>query len=214
MTDAVERTGAHAEAIRDFRRARVLAAAREVFSDRGLEGASVRAIASAAGCTTGAIYSQFSGKEELYAEVLSTSLGSLLGHVNAAVGKAGTDEDCLRSAIAAFFDYYRLRPVELALGLYLFRGVRAVGLGHTLDARLNAQLRDVLDVWSDAIRRVSPEADAELEAASLFTYLVGLLIVEQTRRVRVTLREAEELLDHFADSLIDRLSGQAGRFGR
>lgn len=210
MSDAVDRTGSHAEAVRDFRRARVLAAAREVFSDKGLEGASVRAIAAAAGCTTGAIYSQFTGKEELYAEILSESLTTLLGAMAEAGEESSTDIDRLRSAIGAFFEYYRLRPVELALGLYLFRGVRAVGLGRALDARLNAQLRDVIDVWADAIHRVNPAASAELEAASLFTYLVGLLIVEQTRRVRVTLREAEELLDHFVQALIARLAPEAG----
>lgn len=201
---------AHAEAVRDFRRARVLDAARAVFSEKGLQGGSVRAIASAAGCTTGAIYSQFSGKEELYAGVLSASLTNLLAHVEAAVRQASTDVERLRRAIEAFFAYYRERPSEVALGLYLFQGVRPVGLGRELDARLNAQLRDVLDVFTAAMEGLDPASDAELETASLFVYLMGLLIIHQTRRVRVTQRETDDLLEHYVEALLGRLDPGAG----
>ncbi len=194
----------HAEAVRDFRRSRVLAAAREVFSDKGLQGGSVRAIAGAAGCTTGAIYSQFSGKEELYAEVLSESLNGLLRAVSAAAADDGPEG--LRGAVEAFFSYYRERPSEIALGLYLFQGVRPVGLGRELDARLNAQLREVLDIFTAGMMRLGPTTDAELETASLFSFLMGLLIIDQTRRVRVTHRDTEELLDHYVTALLGRLA--------
>lgn len=199
----------HAEAVRDFRRARVLDAARAVFSEKGLQGGSVRAIASAAGCTTGAIYSQFSGKEELYAGVLSASLTSLFADIEVAGRQASTDVERLRRAIEAFFAYYRERPSEVALGLYLFQGVQPVGLGRELDARLNAQLRDVLGVFTAAMAGLDPAADAELETASLFIYLMGLLIVHQTRRVRVTHRDTDELLEHYVTALLGRLGAGA-----
>lgn len=202
----------HAEAVREFRRARVLAAARAVFSEKGLQAGSVRAIASAAGCTTGAIYSQFGGgKKELYAEVLSASLTSLHADVAAAVAAASTDVERLRRAAEEFFAYYRERPNELALGLYLFQGAQAVALGRELDARLNGQLRDVLQILTAAVTGVGPASDAELETAALFTYLMGLLIVEQTRRVRVTQRDTEELLGHYIDALLGRLAADHPR---
>jgi TetR/AcrR family transcriptional regulator len=195
----------HVDAVRDFRRARVLAAAREVFSDKGLQGGSVRAIASAAGCTTGAIYSQFSGKEELYAEVLSEALAGLQHAVSAAAeeeeGPLG-----LRRAIEAFFTHYRERPSEIGLGLYLFQGVRPMGLGRELDARLNAQLRRVLDVFTAEMEKLGPATDPELETASLFSFLMGLLIIDQTRRVRVTHRDTEELLEHYVEALLARVT--------
>lgn len=195
----------HEDAVRDFRRQRILEAARLVFSERGLEDASVRSIAEAAGCTTGAIYSQFNGKEELYARVLASSLTSLLAEVQAAADRGDTDAERLRGAVDAFFDYYRSRPSELALGLYLFRGLRPVGLGRELDVELNGRVTDVLDVFSRAMTRVAPTADVELETGSLFTHLLGLLIVDQTRRVRVTNRDSEALLRHCRETLIDRL---------
>ena len=48
----------------------LLDAAAEVFIERGLQGASTEAIAERAGFTRGAFYSNFSSKEELFAEVL------------------------------------------------------------------------------------------------------------------------------------------------
>ena len=48
----------------------LLDAAAEVFIERGLQGTSVEAISERAGFTRGAFYSNFSSKEELFAEVL------------------------------------------------------------------------------------------------------------------------------------------------
>jgi AcrR family transcriptional regulator len=51
-------------------RAALLDAAQTVFVQRGFLGASVEAIAEAAGFTRGAFYSNFSSKEQLFAELL------------------------------------------------------------------------------------------------------------------------------------------------
>jgi AcrR family transcriptional regulator len=62
-----------ASSIRDEQRAltrtRVLESAARVFARRGFHGASVHEIAREAGATTGAIYSNFAGKEDLYMAV-------------------------------------------------------------------------------------------------------------------------------------------------
>lgn len=66
----------------DARRALVLDAARAVFLEQGLEGASVRLIAKRAGYTAGAIYAYFAGKEAIYAELLRESLQRLQSAVD------------------------------------------------------------------------------------------------------------------------------------
>jgi AcrR family transcriptional regulator len=53
---------------------RLIAAAREVFLDRGFHAASVSEIADQAGYTTGAIYSNFGGKDELFLAMLDAEL--------------------------------------------------------------------------------------------------------------------------------------------
>ena len=62
-----------AESQAQTRRA-LLDAAAEVFIERGLQGASVEAIAERAGFTRGAFYSNFSSKEELFAELLQSTV--------------------------------------------------------------------------------------------------------------------------------------------
>ena len=56
----------------DSTRERLLAAAAEVFSELGYDGAGVQAIAKRAGFTTGAIYGRFRGKAELLLEAIDT----------------------------------------------------------------------------------------------------------------------------------------------
>lgn len=55
-------------------REKLLVAARQVFLERGFHGASVGDIAALAGYTTGAIYSRFGGKDELFLQMLDSEL--------------------------------------------------------------------------------------------------------------------------------------------
>jgi AcrR family transcriptional regulator len=52
----------------------LIRAAGEVFVERGFAGSSVEAIAERAGFTRGAFYANFAGKEELFAEVLQSTV--------------------------------------------------------------------------------------------------------------------------------------------
>lgn len=58
-------------------RAALLDAAAEVFVERGFQGAGVEVIAARAGYTRGAFYSNFSTKEELFAELLQERVYSI-----------------------------------------------------------------------------------------------------------------------------------------
>src|SRR3954469_23837134 len=69
-------------------RDRILAAAAEVFAERGYEGAAVSDIARRAGFTTGAIYGRFRDKAELLLEVVR---GVLESQQEAAVMSASAD---------------------------------------------------------------------------------------------------------------------------
>ena len=65
------------QAMTDVRRALVLDAARAVFEKLGIEGASIREIARAAGYTPGAIYFYYDSKEAIYGALLAESLERL-----------------------------------------------------------------------------------------------------------------------------------------
>lgn len=58
-------------------RAKVLAAARTLFSEAGYEGATIRDIAAAAGMSTGAVFANFTDKSDLFREIMTMDLAAL-----------------------------------------------------------------------------------------------------------------------------------------
>ena len=136
----------------DLKRGLILDAARKVFEAEGLDGASLRAIAAAAGYTPAALYFHFESKEAIYAEVLRNSLAEPRGRRSAAPPRAReTPADRLRAAAMAFFRFYADNPRDLDLGFYLFRGgMKPHGLGKERDEVLNAALEAALQPIADA----------------------------------------------------------------
>src|SRR5262245_50381107 len=139
------------KAVSDLKRRMILDAARKVFETDGLDGASLRAIAAAAGYTPAALYFHFDSKEAIYAEVLQSSLAELGQAVNRAISHMKAPENRLRGAAMAFFRFYADRPRDLDLGFYLFRGgMKPQGLGKEHDGMLNAALEAALSPISEA----------------------------------------------------------------
>src|SRR5919198_4592118 len=103
---AKDRTVGRQKAVRELKRELILDAARTVFEAEGLDGASLRSIAAAAGYTPAALYFHFESKEAIYAEVLRTSLTNLGRTVSRAILGAKAPADRLRAAAMAFFRYY------------------------------------------------------------------------------------------------------------
>ena len=118
----IEKRQSRREAVSGHKRELILAAAKQVFADEGLEGASLRAIAVRAGYTPAALYFHFESKEAIYAEVLKASLTSLGAAVDRAVAQTRTSAQKLKAAAMSFFRFYAENPQDLDLGFYLFRG--------------------------------------------------------------------------------------------
>ena len=76
-----------------FKRDRILAAAREVFAERGLENTTMCRIAAAAGYVGGTLYLHFNSKEAIYAALVRESLVRL--------DAAGRDGRCAGSRSGA-----------------------------------------------------------------------------------------------------------------
>jgi AcrR family transcriptional regulator len=96
---------------------RLLDAAEELFARKGYAAASVRDITAAAGCNLAAVNYHFSGKRNLYREVLRRRLGALrkqrLAAVEAASRSAGDVADLaatLRAFAHAFLEPLREDP--------------------------------------------------------------------------------------------------------
>src|SRR5438046_10017887 len=138
------------KAVSELKRSLIMDAARQVFESEGLDGASLRAIATAAGYTPAALYFHFESKEAIYAEVLCESLTDLSKTIARAVARARTPADRLRAAALAFFRYYADNPRDLDLGFYLFRGgMKTLGLGKGSDDMLNADMESAMTPCAD-----------------------------------------------------------------
>jgi AcrR family transcriptional regulator len=74
-------------------RAALIDAGREAFLEHGVDGASLAQIAAAAGCTTGAVYANFAGKDDLFLAVLDARrAGSVRGQAAIAAVDQPLDE--------------------------------------------------------------------------------------------------------------------------
>ena len=117
------------------RRRRILAAAQEVFAQRGYHGSSLDDIAKASGTSKALIYEHFDSKRALHETLITDHAGELFDRfqANAAVGATG--EERLRSGVDAFFGWVQERPEAWRA---LFRDAADPELAPVID-RLQAQ---------------------------------------------------------------------------
>lgn len=88
-------------------RAKVLAAARRLFSEQGYEGATIRDIAAAAGMSTGAVFANFSDKSDLFREIMITDMSALADAMREASGRGANVDDALLKIFMAGYAFYK-----------------------------------------------------------------------------------------------------------
>jgi AcrR family transcriptional regulator len=105
------------------RRVQLLGVARRLFARDGYRGASMDAIAEAAGVTKPVLYQHFSSKRALYSALLANELGRLTEELETAFSQAEGNKERLRRGFGAYLDFvdrhedaFRLLFTE-ALGL-------------------------------------------------------------------------------------------------
>lgn len=206
---AAQRIGRR-QAVSEHKRALILDAARKVFEDEGLDGASLRAIAKQAGYTPAALYFHFDSKEAIYAEVLRASIARLQEDVERAVAGTRSPVEKLRAAAMAFFSFYASNPRDLDLGFYLFRGgMKPHGLGKERDQQLNAALASALQSISDAAEELgAKKEEARMLTVDAFAHAAGLLLLAHTGRIRMFGASARDLMARYVEDRIAQLKGR------
>jgi TetR/AcrR family transcriptional regulator len=205
------RVRARQNTLRDARRQVIIDAARRVFERVGLDGASVRLIAAEAGCTTGAIYPWFAGKEEVYAAILAESLEHLTIYIAKRIARDSDVTMRARAGIDAFYRFYQKNPAEISLGLYLFRGrgIQPTGLKPELNRDLNAQLGAAFDLIATAISEAGFDAPAE-RAADGVCHATGLLVMTNAGRMKLFRSRPNELMDRYLETFLPKLDTAEG----
>lgn len=114
MTDAHSRPSLRDEQ-RALTRRRVLDGAEAVFARDGYHGASVEEIAREAGATTGALYSNFASKEDLFLALFEERIAADVGDYSQIVAEGTTLEEQARGAADRWMAILRERPAYFPL---------------------------------------------------------------------------------------------------
>lgn len=142
------------------RRAEILAAAREVFSAKPFESASVSEIARRAGCVEGTLYTYFRNKRDLFDTVLAEFYDRLIADIEPRFDAIHGTRDRL--------GYLVLRHLQIAIddpgvGRIISREARGQGgyFGSKLHALNRRYSRFLLTTLSDGIERGELRADLD-----------------------------------------------------
>jgi AcrR family transcriptional regulator len=99
------------------RRERILAAATEVFAERGYSGASMTAVASRAGVVASVIYDHFGSKHDLAIELLELHGAEIVKRTITDI-PPGPPRDVVRTSVELFFEFVEEDPF---IWRFLFR---------------------------------------------------------------------------------------------
>ena len=141
-------------------RERLLDAARRVFASSGFHGASVEEIASAAGFSTGALYSNFDGKEDLFLALMEREIEEHSRVIGQAVARRASVAARATGGAAVWMTMIEREPELLLLFMEFWAyGVRDPQVRPKVAARF-AQARELL---TRLVAEGAREFDLELE---------------------------------------------------
>ncbi|GAA1048429.1 TetR/AcrR family transcriptional regulator [Arthrobacter russicus] len=136
------------------RREALLAAAAELFAQRGFNGVSIEELGAAAGVSGPAVYRHFSGKQSVLAALLLDVSEELLAGGRAVVRDGGTAAATIRRLVAFH--------VEFALGNADIIRVQDRDLASMNEVDRNSVRtlqRDYVQLWVDVLGRLHPDAE-------------------------------------------------------
>jgi TetR/AcrR family transcriptional regulator len=195
---------------------RILSAARREFVAKGLDGARMQAVATAAGVNKALLHYYFRSKENLYQKVLEDTLGTVWGAISAEFRAQDPSvglEPLLRTVITT---YIRVLAANPEFPLFVFRemanGDRAFAGG------LPALVRDFQDVPATLVKALRAEAEAgkvkPIPPVHFFMNMMGMtvatfLIMPMLKRFGpgfgIRVEFDREFLDQRIESIVDTL---------
>jgi len=162
------------------RRDDVIGAASEVFAEKGYEAAQMGEIAARAELSTATLYALFSGKDELYAEVVGGAAGLIRDRVRAEVDALASARERLLAVIDSL---YRCWDENQALLRIYARGTQGVpwrireAMGESV-----VRIRDEFTRWVETLARAAQREGqlAGLDARVFALVLLGSAITAAT----------------------------------
>jgi AcrR family transcriptional regulator len=156
-------------------RRRLIDAAESVFARSGFHGASVEEIAREAGATTGALYSNFAGKEDLFLALFEERTATDMGDYSEIVAEGATLEEQARGVGDHWMQILRERPHYFPLLIEFWTyAIREPRLRERLGGRFAALRLGSARMASESAERWGMPADVEIgERLGLFITALG-----------------------------------------
>jgi AcrR family transcriptional regulator len=145
-------------------RERLLTAARSVFARSGFHGASVEEVATEAGFSTGALYSNFDGKEDLFLVLMEREIDEHAREISDAVSARASMTERATGGARQWMTMIEREPELLLLFMEFWAyGVRDAQVRPKVAARF-AQMREVLTkLIADGAREFELELEIPAE---------------------------------------------------
>jgi TetR/AcrR family transcriptional regulator, repressor for uid operon len=182
----------------DATRQRLVAAAAEVFAERGYDGAGVQEIARRAGLTTGAIYSRYSGKAELLRDAIAENSTDELDELFNQHRFEGHVSDVIRVAGSHLVERTAQQATEPAAALLLEAFVAArrdPEIRTVVKALLEDRAGRLAEIIEAAKADGSVDPAVDTDAAVRFCHAVGLgFLVYEALELDLPLSEPWEAL--------------------
>jgi AcrR family transcriptional regulator len=182
----------------DATRQRLVAAAAEVFAERGYDGAGVQEIARRAGLTTGAIYSRYSGKAELLRDAIAENSTDELDELFNQHRFEGHVSDVIRVAGSHLVERPAATSTEPAAALLLEAFVAA-----RRDPEIRTIVKGIVEERAGRLAEIieaakadgSVDARVDTDAAVRFCHAVGLgFLIYEALELDLPLAEPWEAL--------------------
>lgn len=157
-------------------RERILCAAMSVFARHGFAGATIDAIADAAGFTKGAVYSNFGSKDDLFFALLDRQIEHRRDAVVALVEAAGERPSMHTVGALLTREFRENQDWQMLFVEYWLRAMR----DPDVRSRFVEHRRAVRASIEDAVRLLEPSLDAKSAAVLLLALSNGLSIEEFT----------------------------------
>jgi AcrR family transcriptional regulator len=187
-------------------RERLLSAARSAFARSGYHAASVEEIASEAGFSTGALYSNFDGKEDLFLALMEREIDEHAREIAEAVRDSASVAERAQGGARQWMSTIEREPELLLLFMEFWAyGVRDPAMRPKVAARF-AQMREVLTgLIADAVR------EFELELAIPAEQLAVAIDALADGIARQKLADPEAVPDELMGSVLALLFSAATR---
>jgi AcrR family transcriptional regulator len=150
-------------------RQKVLEAAKQLFTERGYEAATVRDIAAAAGMSTGAVFASFTDKADLFNEVIIADYDALAGRMAQAAAAKTSVEAALLELLSVGYAF-QLEQLPLLQAGVAVSWSRSAGV----ERRNRQGLKPILGLVVGVLKRgvasgeLAPDADVILAGETIW----------------------------------------------